>query len=344
MTENTVPKTEAEFDAALAADIERMSAEPEKTELTTGTYTPEEGTTSKAVESIAVPAASAPPADKTPDQPEVVPAPVGWSDEDRAHFATLPPNVQKTIARRESEREKALGQKSQEFAERARRLEALDKVISPHRQTWELKGVSEDQALGQLLAAAKLLDERPAEALAWLARQRGVDLARLNQPNTAQPTAPGFDKIQQRLERLEGTLTQAEQARVAQRQSALQQTIAAWEAETGKDGQPLRPHYAAVKATMVPLVDRLEKEHPTLSPAEILSKAYEQATWADPNTRQVLLDAEKRSEQARKAAEARHKADKAKQAGSSISVDGGSDGPKKMDLDEAVAAAMAHYS
>jgi hypothetical protein len=324
------PKTEAEFDAALAADIERLSAEPETEQA------PEP------VETKAEPAAEAPPADKTPDQPEVVPAPVGWSDEDRAHFATLPLNVQKTIARRESEREKALGTKSQEFADSKRRLDELDAVLKPHRQAWELNGISEAQALGRLFAAQKLLSERPAEGIAFLARQYGVDLSR---PTQQAPTPNGIDRaITQRLERLEGTLTQAERARISEQQGQIERTIQSWAAETDKTGQPLRPHFEAVRDHMTALLPTIRQQTPGISHTEMLNKAYDMAAFANPDVRQVLLDAQARSEQARKAAEARHKADKAKAASSSISGDGGTSTPKLMDIDEAVKAAMAQFS
>lgn len=337
------PKTEAEFDAALSAGIDELSAEPAPTEPEAIENTAESQADEPAPSDKAEKAADAPPAEES-DQPEVVPAPVGWSDEDRAHFAALPPELQKVVLRRESEREKALSQKSQEFADHKRRLDALDKVISPHRQTWELNGLTEEQALGRLFAAQKLLSERPEQALAYLARQHGVDLARLSQPRPAANGAPVNNQLLQRLERLEGTLSKADQARISEQQGQIERTIQSWSAETGKDGQPLRPHFEAVHDHMTQLLPMIRQREPGIAHVDMLNKAYDMAVYANPDVRQVLLDAQARSDQARKAAEARHKAEAARKASSSIAGDGGTGAPKMMDVDEAVSAAMAHFS
>lgn len=57
------------------------------------------------------------------ESPAIEP-PVSWNAEDKQLFAKLPPEVQQTVARRESEREKLTLQQSREASERAKALDA----------------------------------------------------------------------------------------------------------------------------------------------------------------------------------------------------------------------------
>lgn len=58
------------------------------------------------------------------EQPEeTVAAPVSWTDEEKAQFAQLPPDVQKVISRREGEREKFVQSKSQEASKVAQQVQ-----------------------------------------------------------------------------------------------------------------------------------------------------------------------------------------------------------------------------
>ncbi|MGF7213088.1 hypothetical protein GGE65_007724 [Skermanella aerolata] len=54
--------------------------------------------------------------DVEPDQPAIDP-PASWSREEKEAFASLPPEVQSTLARRESERDRAFQTKAQQLAE-----------------------------------------------------------------------------------------------------------------------------------------------------------------------------------------------------------------------------------
>ncbi|MEY2633976.1 MAG: hypothetical protein RIR00_2630 [Pseudomonadota bacterium] len=63
-------------------------------------------------------------AEEAPEEPAVAP-PTSWSDEDKAIFGQLPPDAQKVIARRESERDKFLQTKSQEVRQVAQQAQQL---------------------------------------------------------------------------------------------------------------------------------------------------------------------------------------------------------------------------
>jgi hypothetical protein len=61
--------------------------------------------------------------EQQPDKAAAIEAPASWNSEDKAAFGQLPPALQATVARRESQREAALTQRSQEAAEARRAWE-----------------------------------------------------------------------------------------------------------------------------------------------------------------------------------------------------------------------------
>jgi hypothetical protein len=95
--------------------------------------------------------------------------PTSWSLDDKAVFQQLPPEAQAVIARRESERDKAFHQKTEEIAEHRRAIQATIGEIQQERQSYA-------QNLQQLLFVAapeaqkfadinwqQLASEQPAE-------------------------------------------------------------------------------------------------------------------------------------------------------------------------------------
>ena len=83
--------------------------------------------------------------DDEPDTVHVEP-PISWSEAEKAEFAELPPAVQRTVARRESEREAAFTTRSQEIAgDKAQ----LDEAVKVAGERW----------IGQLTLVDGLLEE-----------------------------------------------------------------------------------------------------------------------------------------------------------------------------------------
>lgn len=111
---------------------------------------------------------SEPEATEEPAAPAIEP-PASWSAEEKADFAKLPPELQATVARRESERDKLITQRTQEIAEHRKAAEAERAAIASERDTYA-------RSLQQLMALAvpeadqlagidwqKLATEQPAE-------------------------------------------------------------------------------------------------------------------------------------------------------------------------------------
>lgn len=64
-------------------------------------------------------------------------APVSWSDADKEAFASLPPDIQKALAARESERESLLTRSNQDTVQKRREYEALAQEVQAERQRYE---------------------------------------------------------------------------------------------------------------------------------------------------------------------------------------------------------------
>lgn len=91
-----------------------------------------------------------------PETP-AIPAPVSWSAEAKAEFAKLPPEAQKIVAQRESEREKFVQAKATEAAEAKKAVSAYEQHVAALQQQYA-------QGLQQYLSS----DEPQKPDPAWL--------------------------------------------------------------------------------------------------------------------------------------------------------------------------------
>lgn len=232
-------------------------------------------------------AKQAEPAQDNTDQPSeavadpasklVIRAPASWSPAAKSAFESLPPDVQQAVAKREQEIDHGLRRK----AEEAKRYEPLEGVIAPHRQKWAVAGVDEATAVKQLLAASDWLDRNPTEALQHLARQYGVNIASLGQPNAAQPSGETGqpqaqpDPVASELQALKAEVASLRQGREQETQQTYVSQIDAFAADTAN------LYFENVKPAMAALLQSGQ--------ASTLPEAYERAIWSDPTIRPILL-------------------------------------------------------
>jgi hypothetical protein len=238
-------------------------------------------------------------------QPAAVQAPQGV---DPAVFAALPPEMQQQVARTVASVE--------EQAARFRGYEGLEQVIGTRRQAWAMQGMSEAQAVNQLLALSDFAGQNPAEFVRWFSGQHGIDLTALNEAGGGddQYIDPAVQELRQQVADLTGHITgQQQQQQAAQHQSLVNLT-AQFAAETGTDGQPLRPYFAELGGGVLPYIQQVRAENPAASPTEVLAAAYDRACWATPSVRTRMLAAQ----EATRLAEQRAAAVAARNAGSSI--------------------------
>lgn len=258
------------FVAKDAGAAEKQAADPDATETAEAepSATDETSDQGKVVEK-AEPEAPKPPA---------IDPPQSWSAAERSHWGSLPPEVQQTVLRRESDFQRQM----QQYAERIKQ-DPVRQALDPVRQQLQLSGTDEAAYIRSLVTAAQLLEQKPYEAIAWLAQQKGVDLARFAAPpeDDQNPIDPRLQALNSRVEQVTQYL--AEQERRAQQQAAqaqqsmtqnLQKAIGDFAAD------PANRYYERVRDDMAALA--------RAGVSDDLKTLYDRAIWSNPDIRAEL--------------------------------------------------------
>jgi len=171
----------------------------------------------------------------------------------------------------------------------------VDEVLEQYKPLYAARGIPVQQAVGMLFEAQKLLEERPVEAIAVLARQYGVDLTKFGaQPQQAeQPTNDATQAALQRVQQLEQRIQAYEQQQEQSRRAEIEQSIAAFAAD------PKHSHFPTVRKAMGALMQAGE--------AKDMADAYDQACRANPTVWASIQKAEAEA-RAKSDAEAKQKA------------------------------------
>lgn len=245
-------------------------------------------------------AAEGPQAQQQPSGP-----PASWSAAAKADFGTLPEHIRQEVLKREADIQRGLAQQ-QSGAERLNRLTAL---FQPRAEKLRMAGVTEDQAIGQLLAAQDYLERDPVNAISYLARSYGVDLRVFGQgQGQQQPQEAQLPPVVQQLAQQVQALTNAhaqqqQQAQESQRGQYIGQ-VQAFATD------PANLYFENVREKMAALIQT--------GAAKDLPDAYQQATWADPEIRPLLLKQQAEAQAAQTAEAARAKAAQARRASGSV--------------------------
>ena len=251
----------------------------------------EKGKFAKAVTPEATPET---PAEITPV--ETAPAPNTWKKEAQAEWAKLPPSVQAEVARREADFHKGIEQ----YKTQASYGDTMQRAISPYMATINQFNVTPDVAVGELLKSDHALrygnEQQKVGMVFKIFRDYGINPETVF--NQLQNGAPQVDPRDQRLEQLERTIAQQKQAAEQQAQAELNSEIAAFASD------PSHSHFESVKSHIAALLQA--------GTAKDLKDAYEQAVWANPQTRALVIA----EQQAKERAEATQKAQAAKTAAS----------------------------
>jgi hypothetical protein len=266
---------------------------------------------------------------------QILEAPKHWSDADKQLFKTLSPEVQKRWISREGEIQKGLDGKFQEVAEVRKQGEQLSEIFKPFKREMDLKGISINDAVRQLVAAHKYLLESPADAIQYLASSYGVDLKVLVEgaanagaldPNVKQ-LREGYTQLQSKID---GFLSQQQQSAHEQNLSK----IAAFADEKDASGKIMHPYFDDVAQDIVALIKAGEKD---------LGAAYKKAvrmndTIFEKVNAESALDKQKAKETDEKA-----RLDKAKRAGSGSSTTTPAGGTSHKSLRDELEAGLANY-
>jgi hypothetical protein len=216
-------------------------------------------------------------------------APNTWKKEVAATWATLPPEVRAEVSRREADFHKGI----EGYKQAAGFGQAMERVISPHAQTLQSLGISADKAIEQLMAGDHKLrygsPQEKHEYFAQLARNYGIDMAAVQQVEHRE-IDPVVAQLQQQVQKLSGYIENQTQQGQQQEMASLNSEIANFQAD------PKHSHFESVKGHMAALLQAGQ--------ANSLADAYEQAIYANPTTRALVLaqqQADLRADAAKKA-------------------------------------------
>lgn len=232
---------------------------------------------------------------------QIIAAPQGMTDKDRAVFDSLPSATQKWLADQAKEKEADYTRKTTELADQRKGLDKLDQVLAPRRQQLAMDGMDDSTAVGQLFALSDYANQDPVGFVKYLFNQRGIPLTALTE--SGETTAdPQLAAIQQRLNGFEAHLSQREQQAEEQQTAALTGVIDAF----AKSNE----HYGELEGSMIPIVEALRKSEPGLSHTDYLAKAYQAAMAINPDV-QAKVNAKAEAD---RVAMAKARAAKAKKA------------------------------
>lgn len=250
-------------------------------------------------------------------------APISWSAEQKAKWATLPPDVQTYIAQRDKESHEAITRAGQQI----KAFEPIRSVIEQFAPVFQKNGLPPHEGIARMMAVNEMLENNAPAAIREIAKAYGVDLSGQAEPN-ASPESGRVAELEARLAKAESYLTAQQRQQVNTEQAALAREIA----DFAKD----KPHFETVRSVMAGLMQS--------GAAETLKDAYEQAVYANPTTRQsILADQQKASEDKRKKDEAERVTAAKKAAGVNVKSSPGSATSTKTLDDDLREIARKHY-
>jgi hypothetical protein len=250
-------------------------------------------------------------------------APLSWSAEQKAKWASLPPDTQTYVAQRDKEQHDAITRAGQQI----KAFEPIGKVIEQFGHVFQKNGLQPHEGIARMMAVNEMLETDAPSAIREIAKAYGVNLQG-EAAQDANPDNPRIAELEARLARQETHLRE-QQRREQEAESA---KLAREIADFAKD----KSHFESVRGMMAGLI--------TADPNLSLQDAYDRAIHADPTIRQSLqADAQKAAEDKRKAEEAERVAKAKKAAGVNVrSSPGQASAAKSMD-DDLWAIARKHY-
>ena len=249
------------------------------------------------------------PADKEaesdePAETQTVTAPQSMSAKDRESFYALPPEQQKFIAERAKQQEADYTKKTMEIADQRKAYDKLEKIIAPRRQALAIDGMDESTAIGQLFALSDFATQNPVGFVRYLFQQRGIPLSALTESGDGNHAAadPQLTAMQREIHGLKDYFTRQTWAQQEQQAQSDATEIQAFANEN--------PFYSDLEEDMIPIVAGFRQSHPGLSNRDYLTRAYKAALAVNDEVRaKASVD-----ENAKRLAEAKKAADKAKKA------------------------------
>lgn len=251
------------------------------------------------------------PASTEPAKP-AIDAPVSWSAEMKAKFASLPPDAQAYVAQRESEAHKRIS----ELGTQAKAYEPIRAVVEQFSHVFQKNGLQPHDGIARMLAVNEMLERDAPTAIRQIAEAYGVDLSNGQTQSDESAEVRALKSEIQNLKRQVGETVSKVTARERSEFEREQAELASAIEKFSKD----KPHFEAVRKVMGGLMQT--------GAAESLDEAYEMAIHANKSIRETLEADKRKAEQEKQAEEAKKKADAAKKA-ASLNVKGTHGSPAK---------------
>jgi hypothetical protein len=268
-------------------------------------------------------------------------APISWPKEMKEKWATLPPDAQEFLAKRDSESHSAISRMGQQV----KAFEPISQVIEQHRDVFARHQLQPDQGIAKLIQAQRYLDENPVAAIAWLAKERGVDLSVFaNASGQPASSTPEVETLRAQISSLQRELQETSgyvRSRAQQEQQAQLTSLTSLVDDFLKDKPGLDD--AALNEFSV-LIDAEKRLTPSASPKDWLASAFETFQGRTPERRKMLFEQQRKVDDAKREDDARKKAADAKKAGNiNVKSSPGSSASNKSLDDTLNEIARKHY-
>lgn len=225
---------------------------------------------------------SAPEEDASLPSPDVeaadnprIDAPKTWRKEAAELWQGLPQRVQAEIAKREEDAFRGIEQ----YKNDAQSGKQFKEMVAPYMATIQSIGVAPEAAVQTLLAADHKLrygsEQEKTNYLAYLAKSYGINPANIASTESSEPVDRNYANLQQQVQQLSGWIQQKNYLEQQNESMALQSQISTFSAD------PQHKYFDQVKGQMAALLQAGQ--------ASDLKEAYDQAVWANSNTRETLI-------------------------------------------------------
>jgi len=240
-------------------------------------------------------------------------APQTWTAQAKAQWKELPAWARQEIRRRESDSSRGV----QQLKESADFGTQMNQAIQPYLPTIRSKGIQPVQAVETMLNAYHVLETAPrsqkAQVLLETAQQYGcLDDVRAilgGQGMNQQGLTPA--QVQQLLDQRLQQEREAQQRQTQEVEDAkIEQEVSEFVGATNEDGSLQYPFVDNVWGDMVGIIQAARSSGRDVS----LADAYERAVWANPETRQIVSESQRKEQEAKRQRDAKARAEKAQKA------------------------------
>lgn len=279
-TETEVTETEAPKEEAAPSIDDMLETAWDEQEENSEEKSSEEEKSDTEKESDDVAAA----ADDEKSGAEPLSAPEHWSAEDKELFVNSTEEVQQWIVGRDKDLQADYTTKTQELADQRKNDEPLYDLAEQTKAHFATQGVTAAQGMAQLVQAQQALmsgtPEQRRVALEQIGASYGISLTPGIQNEEDEYQDPELGKLTQRQNALEQYLVQQQQTATTQQRQSDLQLVQSFAAEQTDKGDLKHPHFDAVRQHMAVLLPQ----------AGTIEEAYNQAVYANPETRKSLLE------------------------------------------------------